>query len=30
MLITGAGGMVGRQAAEYFSKEYAVTAADQN
>ena len=26
MLITGAGGMVGRQAAEYFSKEYAVTA----
>lgn len=26
MLITGAGGMVGRQAAEHFSKEYAVTA----
>ncbi len=26
MLITGAGGMVGRQAADYFSKEYAVTA----
>lgn len=25
MLITGAGGMVGRQAADYFSKEYAVT-----
>lgn len=26
MLITGAGGMVGRQVAEYFTKEYAVTA----